>query len=227
MDALKKQFYAECVANTVYDEKQLEQICMGLESLPLEKVLVYVQDSFSGEQMKQIRLGLENLSLAEVMIYAIDDYSWQQMLEIRIGLETLPVDLVMKYAEANYSRETMGHIRMEMQREYFSKLTQLGTHYYYQFQIEEVLRAIKRIPFERALSIADSNLSAIEMEDRRRQMEQKFLQASIKVKKVLDEYSLDELLELSEYVTDRINLLSDGKKDKLSDRQKSLSLINN
>jgi len=199
MNDLKKQFYEMCYESGNYDEPQLVEIYKGLEILPLE----------------------------QVMIYATTSYNWGQMREIRTGLETLPLKQVLSYAKPKICREAMGERRMQMQDKYFKKIVSDDTRYYYHFQIEEILRAVKSLPFDQAISIADSNLSTLEMEDRRKYLEQKFLQDSIKIKCLLDGYSLDELLELSEYVNQRIDILSQEKHVASDAKQKSLSMVIN
>lgn len=142
-----RNFYNEYLANSTYDDEQLKQICLGLESLLLD----------------------------EVKIYCHEEYSAGQMTEIRLGLETLPVSLVMEYVDSKKSRELMAYTRIEAQRKYFKKIIGYNSDYYYDFQIVQVLRAIKTLPIEMALSIADFNISPLELEQNRKKLEKQFL----------------------------------------------------
>jgi len=154
-------------------------------------------DNFDDEQLKQIYLGLERLSLEEVKIYACECYDAGQMQEIRLGLETLPVSLVLKYTNLNNSRKLMAYKRLEMQKDYFKKMVSCDFDYYYDFQIIQILRAVKTLPLEIALSIADPKLPSFELERKRKDLEESYLKQLLN-KNVVGEFSFEKSDELKE-----------------------------
>lgn len=158
------------------------------------------KNKFDQEQLKQIYLGLESLCLEDVKIYACEYYDAGQMQEIRLGLETLPVSLVSKYANPDNSRELMAYRRLVMQRDYFKKMIDRDIDYYYDFQIVQILMAIKTLPLEIALSIADPKLSSFELEQKRKELEENYFKQMIS-KNSISEFSctcenIDELMEI-------------------------------
>lgn len=150
------------------------------------------KDKFDKEQLKQIYLGLGSLFLEEVKIYACECYDAGQMQEIRLGLETLPVSLVLKYANPNNSRELMAYRRLVMQRDYFKKMIDRDTDYYYDFQIVQILMAIKTLPLEIALSIADPKLSTFELERKRQDLEEIYFKQMTYKNQYIKEFELEK-----------------------------------
>jgi len=139
----KDEFYEICYESGKFDESQLEQICKGLETLPVE----------------------------QVMIYACEDFDWGQMFEIRMGLETLPLEMVMSYARSDYSRKAMGQARLSFGNNIVMKIFSVDPTFYLLSQNIEALKAVKYLPLELAKEAIDFKCSSNEMRERREELE--------------------------------------------------------
>ena len=69
--------------------------------------------------------------------------------------------------------------------------------YYYDFQIIQILRAVKTLPLEIALSIADPKLPSFELERKRKDLEESYLKQLLN-KNVVGEFSFEKSDELKE-----------------------------
>lgn len=190
IDDKKILFHQLCESSGTFDEKQLVEIYKGLEILPLE----------------------------QVEIYACKDYEWGQMQEIRLGLETLPVFLVMEYVDSKKSRELMAYTRIEAQNKYFEKIVGCNYVYYYDFQIVQILKAIKTLPVEMALTVVNPKFSPLDIEQERKKLEKTLLSQMFMMSFDKEEYlmnmvngcSSEELETLLDYIKVRKDFISEN-----------------
>lgn len=143
----KDEFYEMCYESGNFDESQLEQIYKGLETLPVE----------------------------QVMIYACEDFNWGQMFEIRVGLETLPLEMVMSYAKSDYSRQAMGQMRLSLGNNIVMKIFSVDPSFYLLSQNIEALKAVKNLPLDLAQKAIDFKCDSNEMKKRREELERLLL----------------------------------------------------
>ena len=194
IDDKKNSFHQICESSGIFDEKQLVEIYKGLETLPLE----------------------------QVEIYACKDYEWGQMQEIRLGLETLPVSLVMEYVDSKKSRELMAYTRIKAQNKYFEKIVGCNYVYYYDFQIVQILKAIKTLPVEMALTVVNSKFSPLDIEQKRKKLEKTLLSQMFMMSFDKEEYlmnmvngcSSEELETLLDYIKVRKDFISENDIEK-------------
>lgn len=190
IDDKKNSFHQLCESSGTFDEKQLVEIYKGLEILPLE----------------------------QVEIYACKDYEWGQMQEIRLGLETLPVSLVMEYVDSKKSRELMAYTRIKAQNKYFEKIVGCNYVYYYDFQIVQILKAIKTLPVEMALTVVNPKFSPLDIEQERKKLEKTLLSQMFMMSFDKEEYLMnmvngcsgEELETLLDYIKVRKDFISEN-----------------
>lgn len=96
------------VANTEYNDMQMQQICLGLHSgVCIDE---YNNASLSANQMNQIRIGLEHG--VDVKVYSDIKFDAFQMKQLRLGLEQ-NLDVSM-YCDKEFSGKVMSLIRFGM-----------------------------------------------------------------------------------------------------------------
>lgn len=96
------------VANTDYNDMQMQQICLGLHSgVCIDE---YNNASLSANQMNQIRIGLEHG--VDVKVYSDIKFDAFQMKQLRLGLEQ-NLDVSM-YCDKEFSGKVMSLIRFGM-----------------------------------------------------------------------------------------------------------------
>lgn len=95
----KEELKVLCEALKTFDIKQLNEIKIGYEKLPIEQLAVYAKPEFDCHQMQQIRLALEYGCYESIHLFADPKFNSKQMYQIWVGLhEGLSVSEVSTYA---------------------------------------------------------------------------------------------------------------------------------